>query len=193
MKLASGSGDKRHSLKVHRNDLYETCPEAVRALLSAVTLPDVIWEPACGPGSIVRALRATGRQVYATDLVDYESLDQDQAGWDFLLEQKLPLGAEAIVTNPPYALATKFAEKALSLCPKVYMLLRLAFLEGQGRSMVLDGGNLSKVFVFRNRLPMMHRDGYEGPKSTNTMAFAWFCWDWSHKGPTELHRLSWTR
>ena len=77
--LASGSGDKRHALKTRKNDLYETPPEAVQALLVAETLPHVIWEPACGPGSIVRALRANGRQVYATDLVDYESPDQDAA------------------------------------------------------------------------------------------------------------------
>lgn len=191
MKLASGSGDKRHALKETKNQLYETPPEAVHALLGVEDLPQLIWEPACGPGSIARVLRSAGRQVYATDLVDYESRDQDMAGWDFLLERQLPIGVQAIVTNPPFKNAAAFVGKALELCPRVYMLMRLAFLEGVGRSDLLDGGHLARVYVFRNRLPMMHRDGWDGPKSTNTMAFAWFCWDLSHDGATELRRVSW--
>jgi hypothetical protein len=189
--LASGNGDKRHALKETKNQLYETPPEAVHALLEVEDVPQLIWEPACGPGSIVRVLRAAGRQVYATDLVDYDSPDQDMAGWDFLLERQLPLGAQAIVTNPPFKNATEFARKAIELCPRVYMLMRLAFLEGSSRSDIMDGGDLARVYVFRNRLPMMHRDGWAGPKSTNTMAFAWFCWRRGWANQTELRRVSW--
>ena len=50
-------------------------------------LPQTIWEPACGPGAIVRVLRDAGHRVIATDLVDYRSPDQDHAGRDFLLER----------------------------------------------------------------------------------------------------------
>jgi hypothetical protein len=71
------------------------------------------------------------------------------------------------------------------------MLLRLAFLEGQGRSDVLDGGQLARVYVFRNRLPMMHRNGWEGPQASSALALSWLVWDQNHKGPTELHRISW--
>ena len=191
--LASGTGDKRHAIKIRKDDLYETPPEAVAALLRAENLPAVIWEPACGPGSIVRVLRAFGRQVYATDLVDYETPDQDEAGWDFLMETQLPIGTQMILTNPPFKNAADFVRKALDLCPHVVMLMRLAFLEGVGRSDILDGGKLARVHIFRNRLPLMHRDGWEGNKSTNTMAFAWFIWDDSHSWPTELHRISWDR
>jgi hypothetical protein len=53
----------------HRgNDTYETPPQAVRALLAAERLPYNVWEPCCGPGAIVRVLRAAGHQVVATDL-----------------------------------------------------------------------------------------------------------------------------
>ena len=191
--LASGSGDKRHAIKVRKDDLYETPPEAVTAFLRAENLPNVVWEPACGPGSIVRVLRATGRQVYATDLVDYYSPDQDCAGWDFLMEKQCPIGVEAIVTNPPYKLVGQFATHAIMLCPKVIMLLRLAFLESEGRSSILDGGCLARVYPFRDRLPMMHRDGWEGPKSTNTIAFAWFVWERGWNKPTQMQRISWRR
>ena len=183
--------DTKAALSERKNDLYESPPEAVRALLKAEMLPDMIWEPACGPGSIVRVLRASGRQVYATDLVDYGTTDQDSAGWDFLSERQLPIGVQAIVTNPPFKNAAEFVAHALDLCPRVVMLLRLAFIESARRAPILDGGHLARVHVFRNRLPMMHRDGWNGPKVSNPTAFAWFVWDRAHQGPTELHRLSW--
>ena len=190
--IAGAGGDKRHALKARKNDLYETPPEATAALLKAEKLPLTIWEPACGRGAIARVLRQAGHQVYATDLVDYDSPDQDAAGWDFLMEQQLPIGVQAIVTNPPFKNAADFVRKALALGPPVFMLMRLAFLEGSGRSDVLDGP-LARVLVFRNRLPLMHRDGWNGPRSTNTMAFAWFVFDSLHKGTTELRRISWNR
>jgi hypothetical protein len=92
--LASGTGNKAAPLSERKDDLYESPPEAVTALLRAEKLPDVIWEPACGPGSIVRVLRGAGHQVYATDLVDYSSPDQDNHGWDFLSERQLPIGVQ---------------------------------------------------------------------------------------------------
>lgn len=183
--------DTKAALVDRKNDLYESPPEAVRALLKAEALPLTIWEPACGPGSIVRVLRAAGHQVCATDLVDYESKDQDEHGWDFLSERQLPIGAQAIVTNPPFKNASEFVAHALELCPRVVMLLRLAFLESTKRTPILDGGHLARVHVFRNRLPMMHRDGWTGPKVSNPTAFAWFVWDRNHTGATELRRLSW--
>src|SRR5689334_8084403 len=51
------------------NDLYETPAVAVEALLRVEKLPHHIWECACGPGSIVKSLRAAGHTVWATDLV----------------------------------------------------------------------------------------------------------------------------
>jgi hypothetical protein len=108
------------------------------------------------------------------------------------MEHGLPPGVGTIISNPPFKLAEQFIEHGLILCPQVIMLLRLAFLEGARRSSILDGGHLARVHVFRNRLPMMHRDGWEGPKvSSGSVAFAWFCWDRAHKGPTELRRISW--
>lgn len=195
MTAGLSTGNAKHALADRGNDLYETPPVAVHALLQHDAVPDSIWEPACGPGSIVRVLRASGRRVFATDLVDYASPDQDRSGWDFLLERKLPEGIEAIVTNPPFKIGNEFVTKALSLCPCVYMLLRLAFIESARRTAILDGGQLARVLVFSNRLPMMHRAG-KGIASvdrqpSSAMAFAWFIWNREHMGPTELKRIAW--
>jgi hypothetical protein len=189
--LVSGMGNAAHPVNERADDCYETPPEALRALMGVENLPEVIWEPACGPGAIVRLLRASGRQVYATDLVDYSSPDQDQSGWDFLMETQLPIGVQMILTNPPFKNATEFATKALDLCPRVALLLRLAFLESERRSPILDTGWLADVYVFRKRLPQMHRRGWTGNHSNSGMAFAWFVWDKSHTGASRIHRISW--
>lgn len=189
--MASGTGNLRAPLKERKDDLYQTPPVAVRALLDVEKLPHRIWEPACGPGNIVKELREAGHDVLATDLVEYQSPYQDQSGFDFLLPFSMPEGVEAIVTNPPFKNAEAFVSKALSICPKVVMLLRLAFIESERRRSILDVHSLARVYVFRKRLPMMHRAGWEGRKSNSGMAFAWFVWDRHHDGPTTINRISW--
>lgn len=180
----------RIALADRGDDLYQTPGVAVRALLGIEWLPHRIWEPACGPGSIVRELRGSGHEVIATDLVDYGCEGQAH-GIDFLMERSAPAGVDCIVTNPPFKNAGAFVAKALELCPRVVMLLRLAFLESEVRRPILDGGSLARVHVFRKRLPQMHRAGWEGPKANSGMAFAWFVWDRAHRGPTGLSRVSW--
>ena len=171
-------------------DLYETPAEAIDALVSIEKLPYRLWEPACGRGAIVRVLREAGHEVIATDFVDYGCPDST-GDVDFLLERHAPAGVEAIVTNPPYKVAGKFVEHALRLVPRVVMLLRLAFLESERRAPILDCGRLARVHVFRRRLPMMHRDGWDGPRASSSIVFAWFVWDANHSGPCELRRIDW--
>lgn len=181
--------NKRASHKARGDDLYETPVVAVRALLSVEPLPHRIWEPACGPGNIVAELRAAEREVIATDLT-YHACPGQLAGVNFLKQRQAPLGIDTIVTNPPFKHAHEFVSKALELCPRVIMLLRLAFLESERRRDILDGGRLARVHVFRKRLPMMHRAGWTGPKATSAVAFAWFVWEASSESTT-LSRLSW--
>jgi len=181
---------QRHELADRKDDLYETPSVAVEALLRVEKLPPSIWEPAAGRGAIVDVLKRHGHIVLATDLVDYGRPLQ-LVGWDFLFEKQMPLGHNCIVTNPPFKLAEEFVEHALQLCPKVVMLLRLAFLESERRSEILDNGWLARVYVFRKRLPMMHRDAWEGKKANSGMAFAWFVWDKEHQGPATIRRISW--
>jgi hypothetical protein len=193
--VAAVTGNKAHALAVRGHDLYETPAAAVTALMRYVKLPGTILEPSCGPGAIVRVLREAGHKVIAADLIDYGwTPDFDaQGGVDFLKMQTLPRGVQAIVTNPPFKDAQQFVAHARSLCPRVIMLLRLAFYESERRSPILDAGDLSSVLCFRKRLPMMHRAGWEGPKASSGMAFAWYVWDRNHRGPARLRRISWDR
>jgi hypothetical protein len=179
----------RAPLADHRDDFYSTPPEAVHALLKVENFSGTILEPACGDGAIVNVLRSAGHRVYATDLVERGCPDSESRV-DFLMEPTPSFHIGAILTNPPYALAERFVLHALTLgVPKVAMLLRLAFLESERRSAILDGGKLARVFVFKRRLPMMHREGWDGPLASNAMPFAWLVWSSSHKGPAELSRI----
>ena len=194
--MASGlvTGNARAALSERKDDLYQTPPEAVHALVKVETLPHDIWEPACGPGSIARTLRQYGHDVHATDLVDYDSPDQNEHGLDFLFPHSTEgAWSSAIVTNPPFKLAEQFVERAFECAPLVIMLLRLAFLTSEKRTNILEHSGLARVHVFRKRLPMMHRDGWEGPKASSSMDFAWFVWDRSYYGPTILNRISWEK
>jgi hypothetical protein len=86
----------RHALADRKDDLYETPPEATRALLKAEKLPHGIWECACGRGAISKILVEAGHAVCASDLVAYGA---GYAGIDFLMEHKMPLQTEAIITE----------------------------------------------------------------------------------------------
>jgi hypothetical protein len=168
--------------------LYETPAVAVRALLAREKLPPVVWEPAAGRGAIARVLQAAGHTVYASD---WRCYGFGIGGLDFLHTDAVPAGCTAIVTNPPYKIANAFVRHAVALCPLVVMLMRLPFLESDGRRDILDESCLARVHVFRNRLPMLHRDGWTGNRASSSIAFAWFVWDRSHSGPATIDRISW--
>jgi hypothetical protein len=144
-------------------DLYETPAVAVQALLRVESPPHCIWEPAAGRGAIVRELRAAGPAVIASDLIDY-GFPLHFVG-DFMAQTKAPAGCECVLTNPHYQrrILNPFIEHALDLSPRVILLARLALLESDSRTEILEHRGLARVHVFRDRLPMMHRDGWTGP------------------------------
>lgn len=188
-RLSHKTGTGRHPLADRGDDLYSTPPEAVTALLEAVCLPKRLWDPCSGRQNIVARLRAAGHTVIASDINNYDlPLDFQR---DFLAVKKAPAGVLGIVCNPPYKNAAEFAEHALELVPFAAMLLKLTFLELERRTALLESGRLAHVLPFRNRLPMMHRDGWNGPRASSAMAFAWFVWSRDHQGRAEIQRISW--
>jgi hypothetical protein len=85
-------------------DQYETPAWVTLALIPQLpAFTGKIWEPACGSGKMVAALRQAGFDVVASDITQ---------GVDFL-DDPPELGVSAIITNPPYALACEFIERAL--------------------------------------------------------------------------------
>ncbi len=172
----------RDAKSLRGDDFHETPACAVEALLSVETFDGPIWEPACGHGAISAVLEEHGYTVISTDLVER---GYGPGRIDFLME--FEPRAPNIITNPPFKLAAEFAQKAWALSTgKVAILARLGWLEGGERGEMFRIMPPARVWVFSRRLPMMHRVGYDGPKSTSAIAFAWFVWCHSHRGPPTL-------
>jgi hypothetical protein len=173
-------------------DLHETPEVATLALAGAEArqMPKHLWEPACGKGAIVEVLRSCGHVVAATDKVVYPEYPRIIRA-DFLKFTKMPFTVtkRGIVTNPPYRLTDAFVRQALGFSDYVAMLLPLTFLAGIERRKWLEFSPLARVHVFSARLPMMHRDGYEGKKARNQQTFAWFVWDRRWQGEPVIRWL----
>jgi hypothetical protein len=184
-------GRIQHAHEERGDDAYFTPREAVVSLirLEADHLPKVILEPACGDGAIVLPLREAGFRVVASDLNEWGCPDS-YSGVDFLRTHGLT-AVPGVVTNPPYKLARCFVVRALQVAPYVAMLLRLPFLEGTGRFEWFQRQPPARVWVSSRRLPMMHRQGWEGPRSTSKVAHAWFVWDAAWIGETVVRWFDW--
>jgi hypothetical protein len=169
-------------------DFYETPVCAVDALLRVETPSHYIWEPCAGNGAIVEVLRERGHHVVASDIIHRNLLLDFEA--DFFTLEKAPRRTEYIISNPPFMHGTRFVEHALKLCPRVIVLARLSFLESRRRSAILDRGMLVSVYPFIERLPMMHRDGWTGRRSSSSVPYAWFSFWRNHGAPPTIERIS---
>lgn len=190
------------------HNLYETPPEAMRVLLAWMRFAPNVWEPACGRGAISREMEAAGYDVSLSDLVDYGTATKHgecQDVQDFLATEARPDRPD-IVTNPPYGgTLNAFVAHALRVHRprKMALLLNLNFLCGfddPDRCFAMDEHPPCRVIVFTRRLPMMHRDGWDGPEASSRMNCAWFVWeldeatdsyDAGGKRDTLLLRIDW--
>lgn len=117
-------------------DYYATEPAATDWLCRIEHFDGPILEPSCGEGHISRQLIRAGYEVVSRDLADrgYGEVT------DFLAPENTRWEGD-IVTNPPYAFAQEFVEKALAIIPegrKVAMFLKLTFLEGKRRAALFE-------------------------------------------------------
>jgi len=93
-----------------KTDFYPTPENVTLALLDFLNLPEdtVIWEPACGEGHMVKALRSCGYTVFPTDLHDYGF---GVPHTDYL-EASIPR-CDWIITNPPFNLFEEFVRRSI--------------------------------------------------------------------------------
>ena len=179
---ASNHTDKERE----KNDFYATDPIAIDKLLEVENPSEIVWECAAGDGHLAKRLRQKGYEVNATDIVERGyKLD---AEIDFL---KVAGHWDAdIITNPPYKYAKEFVLKALYLIRpgnKVYMFLKLTFLEGKARYKELFSKYPPKViYVFSERVMCAKNGEFEKMKEGggSAVAYAWFVWQKEYKGNT---------
>lgn len=155
------------------HDFYATPAYAIDALIKdgGAHLAHYIWEPACGDGSLSKRLEEYGHEVVSTDLVNHGF---GQGGIDFLKCVNDWKGD--IITNPPYSLAQDFVEHALSLISdgnKVFMFMRLNFLESKRRQTLFNKRCLRCVYVFRSRISCL-KNGDINQRQSGVIAYAWY-------------------
>lgn len=164
-------------------DYFPTPAWATQALVANEQFDGDIWECACGDGAMSKVLEEAGYDVYSSDLY---LRPYGESGKDFLSEQRT---ASNIVTNPPYNSAEGFVKAGLQKSEKkLALLLRLAFLEGINRNKtIFNVSPPTRVWVFSERITFYP----SGVKATGsgTTAYAWFVWDKSELGRTELKWL----
>lgn len=166
------------------NDYYATNPIAIDALLNdgGVKLSPKVWEPACGQGHLSERLKQYGYEVYSTDLI-YRGYGT--GGVDFLKYRGNWDGD--IITNPPYKNSLPFVEHALDVVlesGRVFMFLKLSFLEGKARRKLFDIGCLKTVYVSSSRI-LCGKNGefdHMGAGKQSAVAYAWFVWEKGFKG-----------
>lgn len=134
-------------------------------------------------GSYLRGAYEGGYFVTSRDLIDrgYGEVA------DFLAIDNQEWNGD-IVTNPPYAYAQEFVEKALSIIPegkKVCMFLKLTFLEGKGRKHLFRTQPPARVWVSCSRL-LCAMNGKFDEISGSATAYAWFVWVKGWKGETVI-------
>lgn len=194
------TGNKTASKATRGDDFYASPYAALPPLLVAERrhLPRTLWEPAAGNGALVLPLRNRGYSVFATDINDWGCPDCT-ADVDFTGGLAASLGERiakrhdrfGIVTNPPFGIIEEFVDRAVAMSPYVALLCRLAFLESEGRMNWWQRVGLRRVHLIAERLPMMHRHGYDGPKLSNAgMCFAWFIFE-QGKRPTKQVPVRW--
>jgi len=162
-------------------DFFPTPPWATRALMECV-LPhlgighvDDVWEPACGEGHIAEVLREYARgAVIATDIHAY---GYGQAPLDFLGDLPPHMGADWIITNPPFGDVTEdFVLKADRLARVGFaMFVRLQWLESVGRYEAIFRDNPPTLIAFfAERAPLCK--GEWNPKGSTATAYIWLVW-----------------
>jgi hypothetical protein len=162
-------------------DLHPTPPWVVDVLARHLNFRGArVWEPACGPGRMVNALRAHGALVYASDVVDYGGT-QDEV-LDFLSDRE-PRFADFdfVVSNPPGGkgnwTAFKFIKRGLERVTKagatLALLLPADFDSGATRRPFFVD-RLSATVVLTRRPVWFDRT--DGEKAAPKENFRWFVW-----------------
>lgn len=188
--VVRGIGTRSASKEERGDDFYQTPREAIHALLCVEQFQQSVWEPSCGHGAISKPMEDAGYRLLLSDMVDRACATTDgelQRVVDFL---ETPSGFTPhigfadcdIVTNPPFGIVNDYIHHALTMHQprKMAMLLNLNAMCGadsEKRNFWLEQCPPARIWVFSRRLPMMHRDGWDGPVSGSQMNTAWFVWE----------------
>ena len=179
-----------HAVRAQRHepkdslDFFGTRPWATRALVEHVLKPldlfdprDVVWEPACGQGHMVRALREYYGDVRASDVYNYGPTEAGPVSeffrYDFLLDYNYQV-TDWVITNPPFKQTQPFIRNAIKAAKVgVAMYGPLTILEGVARydHIYRPYKDRFTIAPFVERCPT--NKGAPKKKATTASAYAW--------------------
>lgn len=178
------------------NDFYATHPDAVRKFIKKLKKDNIdlklipIWECACGKGHISETLKEFNYKVYSSDLVDRKYKDCSSLGdfTDLEYEPYITFQKKAIITNPPFKLATKFCYSALKRCESgdlIMFFLKVRFLEGKTRKKLFEEYPPKYIYLYSERQQCALNGDFETYcKSSGTEFYCWVIWEKGYQGET---------
>jgi hypothetical protein len=128
--LSFNSPNKRlrrsHIFDRDRDDFYSEPEWCARRLFKVEEFHGLVWDPACGRGTIPHAARTAKLSNFASDIADHGYGVRQ----DFLTASAPTIaGLFNVVCNPPFKLAREFVEHALTLgAAKVAIIFPIARL-----------------------------------------------------------------
>jgi len=154
-------------------DFYQTPTWVTEALIHRESFYGSVLEPCSGAGAISEVLKASGLDVFSSDIRRDEAVYGEKGVNIFDIDEYY----QNIITNPPYKYATEIIEKSLKIATqKVAMLLKLSFMESLGRYRFFQDTPLKTVYVFCRRVTM-YPEGILKPQNSGTIAYAWYVWE----------------
>jgi hypothetical protein len=184
----SATGRNRKGKERRDKDFYPTPRWCTHALMARVPFGRTILDPAAGDGAILDVvaeweLEKGGRfNRLGIELDRLRAENARASGHTILNDDALSVTwpwCDAVVTNPPYSLASEFVSRFISqmtdsdtgaLTCKGAFLLPLSFLGSDGRAS-FHRGFPSNVYV----LP--RRPSFTGDGQTDSEVYAWFVWE----------------
>lgn len=174
---ASGhSSDDRADL-----DYYATPSGAVEELLRLEVFSNV-WECACGEMAISKVLQKAGITVRSSDI---KNRGNDVI--DFLSAENRTWAGD-IITNPPFAKATEFLEKAIQIIrtgDKIAFFLRIQFLEGVRRRQIFERNPPIRIWVASRTFRCAKNGDFERATG-NASTYCWFIWEKGFNGSPQI-------
>lgn len=162
------------SYRIHKRkpaDYYPTPPDVTHALMRHLNLPrsTVIWEPACGDGSMSKVLEQYVDSVTSTDLRRDSGYGREET--DFL-NPDVSFECDWIITNPPFSHAAEFIEKSLQITPNVAMLLKATFWHARKRLSLFQQTLPSAILPLTWRPSFLEKERGSSP----LMDVMWVVW-----------------
>ena len=137
--------------KSSKYDRCQTPAYAIEPIIPYLKPDQVIWEPACGEGNLVRAMKAHGLFVVGTDVL-YGRNFFDWSPWWF----------DVLVTNPPYSIKYPWLERCYDLGKPFALLLPVETLGAARAQRLFDKHGVHVILLSQRVNFKMPDKGYDG-------------------------------